>query len=72
MTETVPGRVFLDAAYTIALVNKDDALHEIAVDIHFEQAAREFDPPFGAIKVLPPLWKTANPGSPRRLNIWAP
>jgi predicted nucleic acid-binding protein len=31
MIETVPGRVFLDAAYAIALVNKDDALHEIAV-----------------------------------------
>ena len=38
MSETVPGRVFLDAAYAIALVNKDDALHEIAIalgqDLH--------------------------------------
>jgi uncharacterized protein len=31
MSETVPGRVFLDAAYAIALVNKDDALHENAI-----------------------------------------
>ncbi len=31
MSETVPGRAFLDAAYAIALVNEGDALHEIAV-----------------------------------------
>jgi len=31
MNELLSGRVFLDTSYAIALVNRDDALHEIAL-----------------------------------------
>lgn len=33
MSERFPGIVFLDTAYAIALVNKADLLHGIAVDL---------------------------------------
>lgn len=39
MSEIVSDRVFLDAAYAIALVNIDDALHDVAVSLaqHIEK-----------------------------------